>query len=99
AGAAYNALATSGVADETSWKDYILPVSAFRAGTNMLAVEVHQATDNSSDIRMDMFLRGEVSSGGANVTDPIFFAQPTLVKVRAFNSATSEWSPIDEAFF
>jgi hypothetical protein len=98
-GAAYNLLATSGVANETSWKDYIVPVTAFRAGINTIAVEVHQATDSSSDIRLDMFLRGEVSSGGANVTDPIFFSQPTVVKARAFNSGTGEWSPIDEVFF
>jgi hypothetical protein len=99
AGAGYNVLATSGVADETSWKDYIIPVTAFHPGTNTIAAEVHQATSSSSDIRFDMFLRGEVSSGGANVTDPIFFAQPTLVKARAFNSGTGEWSPIDEVFF
>lgn len=36
---------------------------------------------------------------GANVTDPIFFSQPTAVKARAFNSGTGEWSPIGEVFF
>jgi hypothetical protein len=99
ANAAYSALATAGVADETTWKDYNVPVSVFNAGTNTVAVEIHQATNNSSDIRLDMFLRGEVSSGGSNVTDPLFFTQPTLVKARAFNSGTGVWSPIDEVFF
>ena len=97
--APYNALALGGVLDEANWKDYMLPVSAFNPGTNTIAVEIHQATGNSSDIRLDMFLRGEISSGGTNVSDPIFFSQPTTVKARAFNSGTGEWSPIDEAFF
>ena len=39
------------------------------------------------------------SGGGAHVTDPIFFSQPTTVKARTFNSGTGEWSPIDQLFF
>lgn len=98
--AAYNSFALGAVLDEANWKDFTAPISAFNPGINTIAVEIHQASANSSDIRLDMFLRGEVSDGGAsNVTDPIFFSQPTTVKARAFNAGTGEWSPIDEAFF
>ena len=91
---------SASVTDENSWKDYTVPVSAFVAGMNTIAVEIHQTSGNSSDIRLDMLLRGEVTAGGAtNVSNPIFFAQPTMVKARAFNSSSGEWSPLNEAFF
>ena len=46
-------------ADETRF--YLLPVDAgqLRAGTNLLAVEIHQSSTNSSDIAFDLALQGE----------------------------------------
>lgn len=99
AGAAYDFYSGSNVSDETAWKDFFLPVGTFQAGVNTIAVEVHQGSANSSDVRMDMFLRGEVSAGGSNVSEPIQFTTPTLLSARSFNTSTGEWSALNQAFF
>ncbi len=99
AGAAYNTYTGAGAVDENAWNDYIIPVSRFVAGTNVVAVEIHQVSASSSDIRMDMMLRGEVSAGGSNVSDPLFFSQPALLTARSFSSGTGEWSALNQAFF
>ena len=64
AGATYNTFATdnSGAA---GYSQTMLPVSAIVAGTNTLAVEVHQVNATSSDIVMDAALSGLSAS---NVT-------------------------------
>jgi len=99
ANAAYNYYTNTNVADEAGWKDFPLATSRFVAGLNVIAVEIHQGSAGSSDVRMDMFLRGEVSAGGSNVSDPLFFTQPTLLSARSFNSGTGEWSALNQAFF
>jgi hypothetical protein len=100
ADAAYNTMALSNVANEDQWKDFTVATSAFAPGINTIAVEIHQVTAASSDIRLDMTLRGEpASGGGANVSDPLFFAQATTLKARSYNSVTREWSAHNEAFF
>jgi hypothetical protein len=69
-------------------------------GINTIAVEIHQASASSSDIRFDMMLRGETSHvGGNNVSDPVFFDEPAALKARAFDTGTGEWSALTEAFF
>ena len=100
-GAAFDQFASSTVSSEDSWKDFTLPTSTFVAGTNTIAVEIHQASGSSSDIRLDMVLRGETEQGGGgdNVTDPFFLAAPTLLRARAFQSGTGEWSALNEATF
>ena len=51
-----------------------LMTDALTAGTNTIAVEIHQASGSSSDIRFDMMLRGETSQGGGdNVSEPALF--------------------------
>jgi hypothetical protein len=87
------------VASETAWKDFTVPVSRFVPGVNTIAVEVHQGSGNSSDLRMDMFLRGEVSAGGTNVSAPLFFTAPTRLSARSFTTSTGEWSALNHAFF
>lgn len=52
------ASATVGGADEETYFDFYLPVTGLVAGTNVLAVEVHQSTANSSDLRFDLELEG-----------------------------------------
>ncbi|HWB02891.1 MAG TPA: lamin tail domain-containing protein [Verrucomicrobiales bacterium] len=99
AGSLYNFYTGTGVADEQAWYDYTLPTSNFVAGVNTIAVEIHQASAGSTDIRLDMFLRGETSSGGSNVSDPLFFSQPTLLSARSFSTGTGEWSALNQAFF
>ena len=43
-------------AAETTWRTVSLPKSALKAGTNVLAVEVHQDSASSSDLSMDLAL-------------------------------------------
>jgi hypothetical protein len=100
AGATYNQYASGNVANEDQWKDFTLDPAVFTPGLNTLAVEIHQAGAASSDIRFDMTLRGEPAGGAAaNVSDPLFFPGPTLLKARSYNSAAGEWSALNEAFF
>ncbi|MEN8870475.1 MAG: FN3 associated domain-containing protein [Akkermansiaceae bacterium] len=100
--AGFNDYANGTVSDEGGWKDITIPVTALVAGTNSIAVEVHQASGTSSDTRMDLTLRGQttdVGGGGDNFTDPFILDQPTLIRARAYNSNSGEWSALNEAFF
>ena len=77
-----------------------LMTDALSAGANTIAVEIHQASGSSSDIRFDMMLRGETSQGGGdNVSDPLFFAEPAILRTRSYNTGNKEWSALTEAFF
>ena len=64
-------------------------------GTNVLAVELHQNSDSSSDTGLDAQLSGiaPAGGGGSNVN----LTGSTLVRARAFDNG--EWSPISEAEF
>ncbi|MFT5109948.1 MAG: hypothetical protein ACI9UA_005600 [Pseudoalteromonas tetraodonis] len=98
--ATFGQYATSNASNETAWFDFTFPTTSFNVGTNTLAVEIHQGGRTSSDTRMDMVVRGEVSpGGGANVSDPLFFAEPTMLTSRSFNSGSGEWSALNSAFF
>jgi hypothetical protein len=99
-GAVFSDFANGGVADESGFKDVTLPTTDLAVGTNTFAVEVHQTSGGSSDIRLDMILRGQTDPGGGdNVTDPFFLAQPAILKARAFDSASGEWSALNQASF
>ena len=77
-----------------------LMTDALSPGTNTIAVEIHQASGGSSDIRFDMMLRGDTSRGGGdNVSDPLFFAEPALLRARSYNTGNKEWSALNESFF
>ncbi|HWB04547.1 MAG TPA: glycoside hydrolase family 18 protein [Verrucomicrobiales bacterium] len=54
------ALSGQGGADETLWRTFIVPASALREGRNVVAVQVHQAALDSSDIGFDVELTGIV---------------------------------------
>lgn len=100
--ASFDDYANGTVSDEGGWKDATIPVSALVAGTNTIAVEVHQASGTSSDTRMDLTLRGQttdIGGGGDNFTDPFTLSEPTLIRARAYNSTSGEWSALNEAFF
>ena len=77
-----------------------LMTETLSAGANTIAVEIHQASGGSSDIRFDMMLRGETSRvGGGNVSDPLFFEEPTILRARSYNTGNKEWSALNESFF
>lgn len=45
--------------------DFTVPAHLFIAGNNTLAVEVHQATGNSSDLTFDLSLEGGIDASGS----------------------------------
>jgi hypothetical protein len=99
-GASFESFASGSVDDEGGWKDFTLSTPELSAGTNVIAVEIHQTSGSSSDIRLDMVLRGETSQGGGdNVSDPLFLSAPTMLRARSYNSGSGEWSALNEAFF
>lgn len=101
ANSAFNQYADGTVSNEDAWKDYTVPTSTFSAGLNTIAVQIHQGSGGSSDIRLDLTLRGEVtpSGGGANESDPIFFGDNTVLTARSYNSGSGQWSALNEALF
>lgn len=73
---------------------FTIPPTAFTAGTNIIAVELHNGTVASSDMGLDLHLdltRLNTPSGTGPVT------RATTVKARSFDG--SEWSALTEATF
>ena len=98
--AKFDTYATSGTPNERKYYEYQIPSSNFINGINHVAVEIHNSSPASSDISFDLFLRGEVdSSKGSRVTEAITLSEPALVKARAYNPSTREWSALNEAYF
>ena len=60
--AAYDVYATNTVGNNAN-DTLSIPSSAFVAGTNVIAVEIHQSSGGSSDISFALSLTGEVSGG------------------------------------
>lgn len=99
-GAAYDTYATGNTPSEGTYFDYEVPSSRFVDGENTIAVEIHNVSAGSSDIRFDLILSGEVDlTNGSNITEPIVLTGPTIFQARAFNSSTNEWSPLTSTFF
>lgn len=71
----YNSLAqlTVNAPDETSFFTTTLPTTGLIAGTNVLAVELHQDLINSSDLGFDLAL---VAESATNVTQGIYLTAP-----------------------
>jgi hypothetical protein len=65
---AYNTLAGGNTGDESAWNTGALPPAALLAGTNVLAVEIHQQAASSSDISFNARLYGGTASTPAVVT-------------------------------
>ena len=65
----YTTLASVSVsgADETNFLSTVLPASSLVSGTNVLAVEIHQASTNSSDISFDLALVAGLPNQGPTV--------------------------------
>lgn len=101
ANSAYDEYASAPVSDEGTWKDYTFPTNFLQAGENTIAVQVHQRSGTSSDLRLDVILRGEVTptGGGGNQSDPIAFTGSSYLTARSYNSSTNEWSALNQAHF
>ena len=75
---------STGVSDATFQGPFAIPSTALVAGTNVLAVEVHQGTANSSDVVMGLELFG------STVVDPGRpFAAPPRSYVELYNRSNS----------
>lgn len=72
----YHTLAnnTVGGTDETTFFSYSVPKTALVAGTNVLAVEVHQGAVNSSDISLDLSLTADAVTT-ASMLDSVSFTE------------------------
>jgi len=58
----YTTPALQTIADEDAFTDFEVSPDHLRSGTNVLAVEVHQASSSSSDISFDCSLSGETAT-------------------------------------
>lgn len=100
AGASYDTYASNHTPSESTYFEFPVPSSRFVDGENTIAVEVHNTSAGSSDLRFDLILSGEVDlTNGSNITEPIILSDSTEFRARAFNSSTNEWSALTSTFF
>jgi hypothetical protein len=93
---AYATLASAAVADagETTWQQAPLDPALLRAGTNVVAVEVHQSGLASSDVSFDLELMStDAPAGAASVT----LLSPANQSVTNSGSVTMTGSATDAA--
>lgn len=91
----------AGTTSDENDPDFItLTTTAFVAGTNTIAVEIHQASGSSSDISFDLDLTGNPPGGGStHSSDPLALTEAGWLFSRSYNSTTGEWSALNTAFF
>jgi Chitobiase/beta-hexosaminidase C-terminal domain/CotH kinase protein/Lamin Tail Domain len=91
---------------ELTWQEIsVLSTDALKQGENVLAVEVHQWSQTSSDISFDFELvasRDDKTSGssetsGSVYSRPLILSATTTVKARVL--ANGEWSALSEATY
>ena len=98
--ATFNTFASSPTPNERAFFEFQIPSSRFVDGVNSLAVEIHNSSSASSDISFDMVLRGEIdTSNGDGVTKPVIITEPAILRARAYNVSSGQWSALNEAFF
>ena len=97
---AYNLYSGNTVGDNAI-ETISLPTSDFSAGTNTIAVEIHQGNAGSSDVSFNLRLKGLPVGGGASttLTLPDTITGPVWIKSRTFDSNSGTWSAMNQAFF
>lgn len=80
--------------DEGGFFEFEVAASLLVEGTNVIAMELHQATDGSSDLGFDLELIGE---NVVTTSEPIEVSGGVLVKSRVLNEGV--WSPLVEGLF
>lgn len=85
----------SGAAIEDTIETVTLPASALTAGSNVIAVEVHQANASSSDLSMNLSL----TATRLSTQTPLTLSGPgrTALRFRAKNGTT--WSALSESVY
>lgn len=87
----------SGTGSENGTDSRTLPPSAFEAGSNTIAVEIHQAGRTSSDISFDLDLTGLPDGGTDLTTRPWFPAfQATFDNISNLTGITYVYEPNDD---
>src|SRR6185436_4979693 len=79
---AYNTLALGAVADETTWQTVAISPSALVAGSNTIAVEMHQNLGTSSDLSFDFSMVG---------TDAVSVTRGPYLQLGTHNSMIVRW--------
>lgn len=79
--------------NEGTLVEFSVPIGLLKQGTNVVAVEVHQASDFSSDLGFDLELVGKVPGAGGRID----ILGGTLIKSRVIENG--EWSALSEALF
>lgn len=79
---AYNTLAVAAVSDETAWQTVAISPSVLVAGTNVVAVEMHQNLGTSSDISFDFSMVG---------TDSVSVTRGPYLQLGTHNSVIVRW--------
>ena len=90
-------LAIAAPDDGQNFEEFQLPADFLIAGTNVIAVEVHQTIATSSDLSFDLELSVQRPSPQAGSNSLPALTDNTLIKARARDG--SEWSALNEAFF
>ena len=81
--------------EERTFYPYFVEPSLLRDGMNVLAVEVHQATTNSSDMSFALKLTGR----RAPLSPPVSLEGPAIRRVKARVLDNIDWSPLLETEF
>ncbi|MBN8459546.1 MAG: lamin tail domain-containing protein [Verrucomicrobia bacterium] len=93
---AYNYFNNSAIEDQTETISNI-PVSLLVEGTNVVAVEIHQANDTSSDLSMNLSLSATRTTSSAPLI--LTGTGEQVIRARAYQSSSSTWSALSEAVF
>ncbi len=88
-------LALTASDDGQAFNTIALAPSLLLAGTNIVAVELHQASPSTSDASFDLELIAERTNAVADL--PLRLTRNTVLKSRAKDVA--QWSALNEAFF
>lgn len=94
----YSTLASTGLSS-TLWVSVLLPTNALIQGTNVVAVEVHQASASSADLIMDMTLTALVSEqvpfvhghfGLDKTGEKVHLFDSSLVNIQSYTKPSAE---------
>lgn len=88
-------LASSAGDDGQGFAEIGFDPALLRAGTNMIAVELHQSSGTTSDASFDLEMSVERPVTGGAVAFPVM--GNTLLRARAYQG--NQWSALNEAFF
>lgn len=80
-------------AGEGTFEGFRIPTHLLVEGRNVIAVELHQASDSSSDLGFEMTLTGDIPDVGGRID----ILGDTFIRTRILDGGV--WSALDEAHF